>query len=97
MTALALTDNGVSGALAIGFLFRYFGQDYESVTWERTACSALRPPGLGHGNTDLPLASAPNAVLCPYWDNLNPALGVWFGSWGWRRRGGSWLRGSGCR
>jgi hypothetical protein len=33
---------------------------------------------------DMPTTAAPNAIICPYWDDLNPATGgnVWFGTVG---------------
>jgi len=74
MTRLSLADNSVSAAQSIGFDFDFYG---ETKTEIYVGSNGL----LGFGtinlittvNLDLPSAATPNGIICPYWDNLNPA------------------------
>lgn len=83
MTPLTLTDNGVSTALALPFPFSFYGRDRTAIFVGANGLIGFTNTGLGVSvNTDLGVVTAPNAMLCPFWDNLNPALGgrVWFGT-----------------
>ena len=83
MTPLTLTDNGVSTALALPFPFSFYGRDRTAIFVGANGLIGFTNTGLGVSvNTDLGVVTAPNAMLCPFWDNLNPALGgrVWFGA-----------------
>lgn len=76
MTDLQLTDNGVSGPQAINFPFRFYGQSYETVFVGANGVLGFATNGLtSTDNTSLPNSTVPNGIICPYWDNLNPASG----------------------
>lgn len=76
MTRLILTDNGTSPAQRLSFPFVFYGQPYDQLYVGANGVISFLNQGLSTtSNTDLPLASSPNAVICPYWDNLNPAAG----------------------
>lgn len=87
MTALTLTDDGVTGALALPFTFNYYGLNYRQIFVGANGMVGLTNTGLtAAANLDLPSTSAPRAVICPLWDDLNPALGgsMWMGTIGTR-------------
>ncbi|MBK7998151.1 MAG: S8 family serine peptidase [Verrucomicrobia bacterium] len=85
MTSLTLTDNGVSGARPLGFSFGYTGKEYTNLYVGANGLVGFLNLSLSaSSNTNLPLSTIPNAILCPFWDDLNPAGGgqVWFGTMG---------------
>lgn len=75
MTLLPLTDNGVSSAQTLPFIFTFYGQSYEQLyVGANGIIGFISSPGLAiTSNLDMPKTNAPNAIICPYWDNLNPA------------------------
>ena len=84
MTSLTLTDNGVS-AQVLPFTFRYGGKNYTNLFVGANGVLGFVNLSLANtSNTDLPLSATPNALICPMWDNLNPAAGgnVWFATLG---------------
>lgn len=85
MTSLSLTDNAVSSARVLPFTFRYSGKNYTNLFVGANGVLGFSSLGLMNtSNTDLPVSSTPNALLCPLWDDLNPASGgqVWYGTQG---------------
>ncbi len=84
MTPLLLADDGVSGARALPFTFRFGGKAYTNIYVGANGLLGFQNLALGAtGNTDLPTPQTPNAILCPLWDNLNPTNGpaqVWWGT-----------------
>ncbi len=76
MPPLTLADNGLSPAQSLPFPFVYYGQSYSQIYVGANGVLGFASAGLESGsNTDLPNAALPNAVIFPYWDNLNPAGG----------------------
>ena len=86
MASIALADDGVSTAQALPFRFQFGGRDYTNIyVGANGIIGFINSPALTNtGNMDMPTTSAPNAIVCPLWDNLNPAAGgsVWFGTSG---------------
>ncbi|MBM3833308.1 MAG: PKD domain-containing protein [Verrucomicrobia bacterium] len=76
MTRLYLSDNGVSAAQALPFTFVFYGQTYDQIYVSANGLIGFDNRGLStSSNVDLKNISAPNAMVCAYWDNLNPAAG----------------------
>ncbi|MBI4664613.1 MAG: S8 family serine peptidase [Verrucomicrobia bacterium] len=76
MTALSLSDNGVSAAQPLPYNFTYYGQNYDRLYVGANGLVAFANQRLETTeNTDLPSAGAPNAIVCPWWDDLNPPSG----------------------
>ncbi len=74
MTQLPLSNDGVSGPQALPFTFSFYGQGYSQIYVGANGLLGFVNQGLGTAaNTDLPNAAAPNAVICPYWDDLDPS------------------------
>jgi hypothetical protein len=85
MTSIVLSDDGVSTPQPLPFAFSYYGQTYGQVYIGANGLMGFTSSNLGTAvNADLPTLAAPNAIICPYWDDLNPALGgsVWLGALG---------------
>ena len=85
MTSIALADDGVSTARALPFTFPFGGRHYTNLYISANGLVGFTNVALGAtGNMDLPTTATPNAIICPLWDNLNPAAGgnVWFGTCG---------------
>jgi PKD repeat protein len=76
MTTLSLSDDGISPAQALPFPFIFYSQSYTSLYIGANGLIGFDSQGLSTAaNTDLPNNNLPNNVLCPFWDNLNPAAG----------------------
>ena len=85
MTSITLADDGVSTARPLPFTFQFGGRDYTNIYVGANGIIGFTNSGLNlTGNMDMPTTAAPNAIVCPFWDNLNPAAGgsVWFGTCG---------------
>jgi len=86
MTALTLGDNGVSARM-LPFPFQFGGKSYTNLYVGANGVLGfvnLANTLANTSNSDLPLSAPPNALICPFWDDLNPAAGgqVWFGTAG---------------
>jgi len=80
MPSLNLTGDAVSPAQTLPFSFRFYGQDYTTVSVGANGLLSFDPQALPGSNTDLPNAATPNNLICPFWDDLTPpATGVRFG------------------
>lgn len=85
MTPLTLDNNGVSAALPLGFSFSYYGQAWPSAYVAANGMIGFEAAGLNaQFEANLPAPGSPNNMICPYWDDLNPAGGgrVWTGTIG---------------
>jgi len=75
MTPLALADNGASEQ-ALPFAFRFYSEERRSVLVGANGLLGFAGNALSAtDNTALPNGGQPNGLICPYWDNLNPAAG----------------------
>jgi len=73
MPALNLTGDAVSREQPLPFAFKFYGQYYASIYVSANGLLGFSSQNLSAAiNTDLPVASSPNNIICPYWDDLNP-------------------------
>jgi C1A family cysteine protease len=73
-SVLALGDDDVSAAQSIPFEFRFYDKPCSLLYVSANGMVGFAPDGLtAYLNADIPNASPPNGMLCPYWDDLNPA------------------------
>jgi subtilisin family serine protease len=76
LTPLGLADNGVSSPQRLPFSFKYYGQTYSTIYIGANGVLGFSATGLDTtDNVSLPSTTTPNGIICPYWDNLNPAAG----------------------
>lgn len=76
-TAHALTDDS-SKTVALPFAFTAYGQTYTSIVIGSNGFARLGTSTAGttsYTNVAIPSAVDPNAILAPYWDDLNPGVG----------------------
>lgn len=72
---LQLGDNAVSGAIPLPFPFWFYGRRYDAVHVGANGIMGFAPEGLDRANAALPSEQPPNAMLAPFWTDLNPAAG----------------------
>jgi subtilisin family serine protease len=85
LAPLGLADNGVTQAQRLPFSFKYYEQTYGNIYIGANGVLGFNATGLDTtDNSSLPSSATPNAIISPYWDNLNPAAGgnVYAGSIG---------------
>jgi hypothetical protein len=78
-TKLTLADDA-STPVALPFTFRYFAQNFTSVTVSSNGYLVFGPSAATtYRNVAIPNTGAPNGLVSAYWDDLNPpaAGGVW--------------------
>lgn len=74
MTRLTLADNGVSAAQSLPFPFSFYGVAQSSIYVSANGLLGFDPAGLNSGNNvSLPVGTAPNAIIAPFWEDLNPS------------------------
>ncbi len=70
--SLALGNDGVSAALTLPFLFKFYGETYTQVYIGANGLMGFNSNQLSASlNTALPDPASPNNILCPFWDDLN--------------------------
>ena len=67
----ALTDDSVSGAIAIGFTFNFGGTNYTQLQIGSNGWIFFGATSTAYANTTVATSPVTN-VLMPYWDDLNP-------------------------
>lgn len=73
-TPLFLADD--DGALVnLPFEFVFYGVPYHSVRVSSNGYLTFGPDASDHTNDPIPTAGAPNALIAPYWADLDPTLG----------------------
>ncbi|MBN2790755.1 MAG: DUF2817 domain-containing protein [Candidatus Delongbacteria bacterium] len=74
-TPLGLSDDGISSSLALGFAFNFYGTDYSTVRIGANGAITFTGTAISYTNPIIPSSSAPNAVIAPFWDDLDPSSG----------------------
>ncbi len=65
------TDEGVLTDLPIGFPFTFYGNDYTTFNLCANGYLSFTSTAAVWQNTVIPNAAQPNAMIAPYWDDLN--------------------------
>jgi hypothetical protein len=68
--ALALTGDEATQTVTLPFSFRYYGQNYGTLSVSTNGTAGFVGTGTAFDNTALPTVDAPNATLYPFWDDL---------------------------
>jgi len=73
-TPLPDTDDWVFGPFPLGFTFNYYGVEYDEVRICTNGFLTLSSSTLAvYFNRPIPDTAAPDALIAPFWDDLNPA------------------------
>jgi subtilisin family serine protease len=71
-----LTDNGISNPVDLPFAFPFYAIDYTNIFLAANGLAGFSNSALNVSiNQDIPSQTDPNALICPYWADLNPSLG----------------------
>ncbi len=74
MSSLGLIGDDVSAPQTLPFPFQFYGQAYSSLYVGANGLIGFSVDGLSTAaNTDLPVATLPNNIICPFWDDLSPS------------------------
>ncbi len=76
-TTVTLGDNELSGAVSIGFSFRFYGSLYSELYIDSNGIVRfIGPPYVpGDPNTSIPTVGDPNLSIYAWWADLDPSLG----------------------
>ena len=76
MASIRLSDDGVSAAQRLPFEFTFYGKRYTELFVGANGLVGFVNQRLDTSvNADLPSSELPNAVICPWWDDLDPSSG----------------------
>jgi subtilisin family serine protease len=85
MTPLVLTGDGVSPGLPLPFSYQFYGRSYSQIFIGANGLIGFTNTAMDvSANVDIPSATGPNGIICPYWDDLDPSQGgsIWMGTTG---------------
>ncbi len=68
-------DDGNYGPFSLGFDFNYYGVNYSSVRICTNGFLSFTSTSSPYTNQGIPNSSDPNALIAPFWDDLNPSAG----------------------
>jgi subtilisin family serine protease len=73
--AAGLSCDDCSVGVPIGFGFGFYGRTHETVQVSSNGYLTFGSDGFAYQNVPIPSPTQPNALIAPYWDDLNPAQG----------------------
>ena len=73
-TSVSLADDD-SVSVALPFSFDFYGQSETNVTISSNGYLTFGIDGTDYTNDPIPSATDPNAIIAPFWDDLNPLNG----------------------
>ncbi len=68
-------DDANHGPFDLGFTFSYYDNDYTSVRVCTNGWISFTATNTTYSNQTMPNTSAPNNIIAPFWDDLNPNSG----------------------
>ena len=77
-------DDSNEGPFEIGFPFYFYGNEYSAVRVCSNGFLSLTSTATAYDNEAIPSSTDPNALLAPFWDDLNPNDGgqMYYYQWG---------------
>ena len=77
-------DDSNEGPFELGFPFYFYGTEYNSVRVSTNGFLSFTSTATSYTNQPIPSSDEPNAILAPFWDDLNPTNGgqMYYFSWG---------------
>ncbi len=74
-TSVVLTDDATTGRIPLGMTFPFYGVTQDSIRIAANGFLNFGAVASGITNATIPTVATPNNIICPFWDDLNPALG----------------------
>ncbi len=71
-TAVTLEDDDSTGAISIGFSFPFYANYYDELHISSNGHVTFGQGSKKYSNTDIPNSAAPNNLIAPFWDDLDP-------------------------
>ena len=71
-TDVGTGDDSNWGSFDLGFVFNYYGNEYSSVRVCTNGWLSFTSSATNYSNDPIPTSEQPNALLAPFWDDLNP-------------------------
>ncbi len=71
-TAITLSDDQNSGPYSLGFAFDFYGASYNEVRVCSNGFLSFSSTSTTYTNASIPDSAEPNALIAPFWDDLNP-------------------------
>lgn len=81
---IGTADDSNEGPFELGFPFYFYGNEYNSVRVSTNGFLSFTSTATSYTNQPIPSSEDPNALLAPFWDDLNPTNGgqIYYFSWG---------------
>ena len=73
-TAISLSDDAAQ-SVDLPFAFPFYGETYSDVDVVSNGFLNFGAASTAYANASIPSAAAPNAIIAPFWDDLNPSSG----------------------
>ncbi len=65
-------DDGVTGALALGFSFEFFGDAFTQIFVDSNGLVGFESSASSITNSSIPSLDGPENIIAPFWDDLDP-------------------------
>jgi hypothetical protein len=81
---IGTADDSNEGPFELGFPFYFYGNEYNSVRVSTNGFLSFTSTATSYTNQPIPSSEDPNALLAPFWDDLNPTNGgqMYYFPWG---------------
>ena len=70
-----LSDDDTTDPIALNFSFPFYGQLFDSIRIASNGFVSFTSTSTAYSNQPLPSSGAPENLLAPFWDDLNPTVG----------------------
>jgi hypothetical protein len=74
-TRLALNSDDIAVTVSLNFPFEFYGNTYTSMNVCSNGFVNFGTSSAAYSNVAIPSSTAPNSLIAPFWDDLNPANG----------------------
>ncbi len=81
---IGTADDSNEGPFELGFPFYFYGNEYNAVRVSTNGFLSFTSTATSYTNQPIPSSEDPNALLAPFWDDLNPTNGgqMYYFPWG---------------
>ncbi len=74
-TEVSLSDDDNVGPFELGFPFYFYGNEYNAIRISSNGFASFTSTSTSFSNQPIPSTDDPNAILAPFWTDLNPSNG----------------------